>query len=303
MPIVATPSTNSGLAELILEIRDLIPDPVTDASQDGNAFSLATLLRFVNHAGEELCFRAPVIEDWYGVPSEAAMDVYEMANIIVDVRQLWYDLWPCWRAPEYDGIFTTKISSRSYFFGPHASHQIPKIHVWPCADRSAATTTLTAPITSTALVIPVTNSTGFKAFGLLKIEDEIILYRTLDGTTNIRQTLRGQGGTTAMPHALGATVQELNIMMKVSRLPKPVTTINDIFEIPQGLYPLVEMEVLAHVRQIEQEFQESQRLHSQFDQEIEKIANKGNKIRQGIQIRAGMDGPLLYGHTGRVIVP
>lgn len=303
MPVVGIPLTTSGLGDLILEIRDLIPDPVSDPSQDGNAFSLATLLRFINHAAEELCFNAPIIEDWYGVPSEQGMDVYEMSNTIVDVRQLWYDLWPCWRAPEYDAIFTTKIQSRSYFQGPHASHQIPKVHVWPCADRSAATTTLTSALTTSSLVIPVAATTNFRLYGLLKINDEIILYRTLDSSLNqIRQILRGQGGTVADTHSSGATVQELNIMMKVSRLPRPVTSINDVLEVPQGLYPLIEMGVLAHVRQVEQEYQESARLHQLFDSEIDKLSSKGNKIRQGIQIRSGMDGPLLYGHTGRVIV-
>src|SRR5512147_3034013 len=111
MPVIGSPSGVGGLGDLIMEIRDLIPDPVETPGEDGPAFSLASLLRFVNHACEDLCYHAPIIEDWYAVPSERGMDIYELPNLVVDIRQLWYDLWPCWRSPEYDAIFVTKITS------------------------------------------------------------------------------------------------------------------------------------------------------------------------------------------------
>ena len=302
MPVIGTPTaTASGLSNLVLEIRDLIPDPVADAADDGAAFTLATLLRFITRASEDMCQTAPVIEDWYGIPSEQGMDVYELPNYIVDIRQLWYDLWPCWKSPEYNGIFTTKISSRSYFFGPHASHQIPKIHVWPCADRSGAATTLTAGISASAVILPITATTSFKAYGICKIDDEVMLYRTVDSALlQIRQVLRGQGGTVAAAHSTGATVEECNIMMKVSRLPRPITSITDPLEIPQGLFPIIQLGVMSFVRMAEQEYGEAQKLRAEFDQAIEKLGAKGNKLRQGTSIRVGSDGPLLYG--GRVIV-
>jgi|WetSurMetagenome_2_1015567.scaffolds.fasta_scaffold54710_2 hypothetical protein len=302
MPVIGSTSTVSGLGDAILEIRDLIPDPVSDPSQDGAAFSLATLLRFFNHACEELCQNAPVITDWYGIQSEQGMDVYQLPNYIVAAEQLWYDLWPCWRSPEYNAIFTTKISSRSYFFGPHASHQIPKIHVWPCADRTGANTTLSGILTDSTVIIPLTSTSGFKPYGMMQVDDEIMLYRTVDSALNqIRQVLRGQGGTLAVPHAISAPVKECNIMMKVTRLPRAVTKITDPIEVPQGLMPIIETGVLSHVRLAEQEFQEAARLGAEFDKAVQSIAAKGNKIRQGTSIRVGSDGPLLYG--GRVIVP
>jgi hypothetical protein len=306
MPIIGSQNILTPVGELIMEIRDLIPDPVDDPSQDGAAFSLASILRFINHAGEEMCQAAPIIEDWYGIPSEQGMDVYELDSKVVDVRQLFYDLWPCWRSPEYNGIFTSKISSRSYFFGPHTSHYVPKIHVWPCADRSGFTTTLSAGITITDRIIPLTATgtgvTGFRPYGLMKIDNEIILYRTVDSTLNqIRQVLRGQYGTTPVAHLISAPVTELNIMMKVSRLPQPILSINDPFEVPAGLIPILETGVMAHIRMIEQEFQEAKSLRTEFDSAVKEIATKGNKIRQGTSIRVGSDGPLLYG--GRVIVP
>lgn len=306
MPVIGTIGNLTGVGELVMEIRDLIPDPVDDPAQDGAAFSLATILRFINHAGVEMCHAAPIIEDWYGVPSEQGMDIYELDNKVVDVRQLFYDLWPCWRSPEYNGIFTTKISSRSYFFGPHTSHQIPKIHVWPCADRSGYTTTLSSSLSLIDRVIPVTATgttvTGFRPYGLIQIGNEIMLYRTVDSSLNqLRQILRGQGGTIPEIHTAGDTVKELNIMMKISRLPRPIMSINDPIEVPEGLTPLLETGVLAHIRMIEQEFQEAKSLRAEFDQSLKELATKGNKIRQGTQIRSGQDGPLLYG--GRVIVP
>lgn len=305
VPNIGTSTALTTAGELIQSIRDQIPDPVSDPALDGSSFSLATLLRYINSSARIMAASAPIVMDWFAIQSEAGMDVYELPNHILSVEQLWYDMWPCWRAPELDALFVTKITSRSYFFGPHSIHATPRIHVWPAADRTGANTTLSSSITDASVIIPLTSVTGFKQYGFALIESELVLYRTVNAspTNTLTQVLRGQGGTAKVSHNSGAAVAERNIFFKCSRLPVKVTSPSDPVEIPIGLVPLLELGVLARVREAEQEAQEARSLRQDFDREIatlaEKAAYKG--LRQGIQVRTEPPGPLLY--YGRVYVP
>ena len=301
-PGVVTGSTNalSTLGNLILMIRDDIPD-IVDSPTDDGTFSFSTLLRWISDTMDEMCSTAPVIVDWYAIASEAGMDVYEIPNHITQVNQLWYDNWPCWRAPEIDALFVTKVQSRSYFFGPHAVHATPRLHVWPCADRTGAVTTLATPVGPTDKTIVLTDSSGFRPYGYFKLDDEIVLYRTITGNT-VTNILRGQGGTVPVAHIATAPAVELNIMFQCNRLANPVEVISDVIEVPRSLWPVLELGVMAKVRNAEQEFQEARALRQEFDKTVEKIAQRAaNKLRQGIQVRTEPPGPLYY--FGRVYVP
>jgi len=305
MPVfIGSPTATTTVHDLIMSIRDQIPDPVSDPAADGAVFSVAALLRWINKAGERMCQAAPIIEDWYAIPSEAGMDVYELPNHITNVLQLWYDLNECVRQPELDALGLSKVTARSYYFGPHSSHIVPRLHVWPAADRSAATTTLTAAMTATQKTVPMASVANFNQYGFVAIDSELILYRTLSSTgPQLTQILRGQGGTLAASHNSGAAVQELNIFFKCNRLPATLTSVSDVFEVPRGLYPIIELYVLAEVRNAEQEFQEARALRQEFDAKVNELAQKNMKLRQGMQVRVGPSGPLLYGTGGRVFVP
>lgn len=301
---IGTQGVATTASDILLSIRDQIPDPTVDAQADGAAFSFATLLRWLNDAMRILATTAPVVMDWHALPSEQGMDVYVLPSTILSVEQLWYDCWPCWRAPELDALFTSKIESKSYYFGPHSIHATPRLQVWPAADRSGATTTLSAGISDTAVTIPLTSTASLQVYGFIQIDTgsqaEILMYRTVNAT-NLTQILRGQAGTHPVSHLIGAPVTELNITMKASRLPTPIVNATDVIEIPVGLTPLLELYVLAKVRETEQEPAAIQ-LRQEFQKACEQLGNKApfRGIRQGMQVRMGM-GPMLYG--GRVIIP
>lgn len=299
MAIIGVPSstvTLTPLGDLILSLRDKIPDRVTDPSLDGGMFSLASLLRWINHNATMMSAAAPILQDWGAIPSEQGQDVYVINSQITDVLQLWYDLWPCVKQAEQDSIFVSKVSGRSYFCAPHSSHYIPRLSVWPCADHTAVATTLSATIGASDVIIPITSNTGFLAFGFIQIDSEIILYRTVHATT-LTQVLRGQAGTAASAHSISAPVTCLNIMYKCARLANPVTSATDMLEIPLVLQPLLELGVMAEVREAEQDFQEARQLRSEFDKQVDKLAQRSVfKIRQGTQIRLQTPSPLLYGY-------
>lgn len=299
---IGTTATTGTAGDIIMSIRDQIPDIVADPAQDGSAFSLVSLLRWLNDAGRIMCSTAPLLQDWYGISSTSGMDIYELPQIIVNVEQAWYDLMPLTRSAELDDIFITKIQGRSWWFGPHSIHATPRLHVWPACDRTALSTTLAAPFSSTDTSITLTSVAGLKAFGFIKVENELILYRTVSGSV-VSNILRGQGGTTTTDHLNGAAVNEANIFFKCSRLPTPLTTATSAIEIPQGLWPLLELYVLSKVREAEQEFQVATALRQEFQAQVEKLAEKAQLkgLKQGLQVRLSPPGLRLYG--GRVYIP
>lgn len=295
--------------DLLSSIRDQIPDPVTNVQTTDGTFTRATLLRWLNDAGRMVCTKAPVIVDWGGVASATDMDIYELDNFWVGIDQVWYDMWPLLRAPELDHLFVTRVSGRSWWFGPHSIHATPRLNIWPHADRNGATTTLTASMTSTQLTIPVNSIASFESLGFLKIDSEIILYRSLPSTApgNITNVLRGQAGTVAASHSSGATVSELNVMFKGNRLPRPLTAVTDPLEIPQGLWPLLEMYVLSRVREAEQDHGVARQMLQDFGQLVDDLANKlHNKagLKQGLQVRVldrefrGISGETILNPSG-----
>lgn len=302
---IGTPDARTTAAQVLTSIRAMVPDPVPDPADDGS-FSLATLLQWMNDAMRIMATSAPIVSDWGAFPSITGMDVYNIPTSTLSVEQLWYDLWPCYRSPEYSALFVNKITARSYFFGPHSTHAQPRLHLWPACDRPGATATLTADITEDALVIPTTSHgfTQFKQYGFLAIENELVLYRTIDGTAStITNILRGQGGTIATVHTAGAPIYECNVFYKCSRLPSPLTGPDDPIEIPAGLTPIIELYVLSKCRDAEQEFQVAQSLRKEFAAAIKDLEARAPVpgLRQGMQIRTSLAAPLLFG--GRVYVP
>lgn len=307
-PSIGSGASSTTVGGLLSSIRAQIPDPVPlgqPPSADGNAFSFSILLQWLNDAMRILCTSANVINDWYAIASETGMDVYELPDEIQQVDQLWYDNFPCWRSPELDALFVTKIQGRSYFFGPHSIAATNRLHVWPACDRTAQVTALSANITATDRTIPLASVSAFRPYGFLLIEQELILYRTVNGTpTNtLTQTLRGQGGTLPAAHLSGTTAYEHNIMFRCSKLATPVTGVSDPIGIPTGLVPLLELYVLAKVRQSEQEYQMASQMLQEFDRAVDKLGSKSQLqgLQQGLQVRAGQPGPILYG--GRVYIP
>jgi len=305
MSIIIGSSTSSTAAQnLIMSVRDRIPDPVDNPADDGG-FKVASLIRWINEGMRYMCGRAPLIIDWYAFQSEAGMDVYELPGYIMDVQQLWYDLWPCWRSPELDAIWTTKVTQRSYFFGPHSQHAIPRIHVWPAADRTGQSKTLNSAISATDKTITLNTVTSLQPYGFVKIQDELVLYRTINAspTNTLTQVLRGQGGTDAVAHNDTSVVTECNIMFKGSRLAKAIVAPTDIIELPEPLWPVLELYVLACVRDAENEAQEARSLRKEFTDAVDQMAAKGQikYPRQGLQVREYPPGPTVY--FGRTLVP
>ncbi len=309
MPAILTPSTLTSPGNLITSIRYQIPDRTNndDPAADGNAFTAAQLMTWINDASELIAIAAPVIKDWWGVQSITGQDIYPLPAYLTDVMKAWFDLKPLTVAAEGDDIFTTKVSGPSWWFGMHATpSENNSWHIWPSPNRTGAVTTLTASITATDTSIPITTSVGFMSFGFMTIESELIRYASLPNPTgagNITNVLRGQGGTAAAGHNNGSTVTENNVMLQVSRLPIRIQSINNPLEIPIALWPLIELYVLSKVRESEQNHEMALQMRQDFFKLTEQLANKAQlqKPRQGLQVRILPMARQLY--AGRVYIP
>lgn len=291
-------------ANILTSIRGQIPDIVSNITTDGAAFSLSLLLLWLNDAMRALATAAPVIIDWTAIQSTSGMDAYVLPDFWVTTEQAWFDLLPCTRVAEIDDIFTTKITGRSWWFAPHSSTVTPVIHMWPACNRTGSTTTLNGNIGATDTTITLTDSSGFNTMGFFTIGTELVRYMANNTTTGVMTNiLRGQGGTVAAAHLTGAVVTENNIMLKGSRLPIPLVDTTSLIEIPQGLWPLLELYVIAKVREAEQDSGTAIKLRQEFYAACEKLGNKSQfkGTRQGLQIRISPAGPNLFG--GRLYIP
>jgi hypothetical protein len=283
----------SVAGDIILSIRDQIPDtaPGDDPALDGKAFSLKTLLRWVNDAGRALCARAPIIQDWGAVPSVLDQDIYVLPVGITSVEQVWYDQVPLSRSPEAANIFQEKVQGNAWWFGPHSQHATPRLFVQPAPARTALSTTLGAGLSSTATSLSLSSATGLMSFGFLRVGGtaataEWVRYGTLSGTTALN-LLRGQSGTKAATWSSGATVDEGNIFYKCYRLPSKLSVVDDPVEIPEGLWPILELYVLSKVHQAEQSHETAMGLRKEFNEAVDQLADRAafKGLRQGIQVR------------------
>jgi hypothetical protein len=83
-------------------------------------------------------------------------------------------------------------------------------NMWVGASPMVATT-LSSDISATATTIPITSTSSFPTTGEVVIDNEVIYYPTISGSSFssslFNPTLRGQEGTDAVAHSAGAVVR------------------------------------------------------------------------------------------------
>lgn len=299
----------STAQDILTSITTKIPDVDQNGVPLYETVPKDTLLLWINDACRLIAAAAPIIHDWTGVQSVTGQDVYYLGTLVNDVVKGWFDLKPLTMSSEGDDIFISKVQGTSWWMAPHAQGDVQFWHIWPSPSRTGSVTTLTANVSaSTALnqAIPITDSAGFMAFGFVSIESEVCRYANIPvagAPGNLTNVLRGQAGTMSAAHLAGATVTELNLMFQVTRLPRPLLVDTDPVDLPRQLWPLVELFVLANVREMEQRHEVALADRQEFMRLVEQLANKATlvKPRQGLQVRTTPMGPSLY--NGRLYIP
>lgn len=107
----------------------------------------------------------------------------------------------------------TRISVSTYATIPNKLQQARPIQVWIqrlSGQVSPANATLSSTINSTTTTITLSSTASLPSAGFIRIDSEDILYQWLDGNS-LGGVVRGQNGTTAASHTLGATIYNPNL--------------------------------------------------------------------------------------------
>jgi len=107
----------------------------------------------------------------------------------------------------------TRISVSTYATIPNKLQQARPIQMWfqrLDGSTTAAITTLSATITSTATTITVVSAANLASAGYILIDAETIYYGYATGNT-LYNCVRAQNGTTAAAHTAGASVYTQNL--------------------------------------------------------------------------------------------
>jgi hypothetical protein len=110
-------------------------------------------------------------------------------------------------------INISRISESTYSTIPNKLTTGRPIQVWinrQTAQINATTVTLSAAINSTDTSITVSNASDLPSGGFIKIDSETIGYSNVVGNT-LTNCYRGQNGTTAASHSIGASVSIENL--------------------------------------------------------------------------------------------
>ncbi len=171
--------------------------------------------------------------------------------------------------------------------------------VYPTIAASDPTSTLSGSLTASSTSLSVASVSNFLSFGFVQIDNEILQYQTITGTT-LSALLRGCCGTTAASHSSGATVQHLGFWGKGPRMPLEIAATTDIVELPLAWQHLVELYVLQRCARAQQELAGAKEYGAEYSQQMELILGDPSWRASNIQLQSyGVPslGGLAWGTT------
>jgi len=258
---------------IVNNVRDSIPDPVYSGGVpqpdfDGGLFRAQTLYRWLDDGSRLITARMGwTLTDWYAMPAVVNQPVYRVSPLFLLMDQAY--------AKQFKTRLVNQFDSDSIFPGRGTEPQSNLSYIYrltdhvevgfsPVPDFSDPVTTLSGGITDTDTSITVASVTDFLSYGFVFIEDELVQYQSISGTT-LNQCTRGCGGTVAVAHLTGVDVTHCSFWVRGSRSPITITSSTSIVEVPLGWVSLLNTYLLAMCRESENEYQRSSQLLQQFD--------------------------------------
>lgn len=312
-PAVATSEILAG--EIITNIRDEIPDPVYDNNgnplpdQNGGLVRASTLYGWLDD-GVRIMARAvgASIEDWTALAQITRQPWYQLTGRFNTVSDGFSNQWPLSMVSVSEGDViwpsTGQSVSQSLWGYVRSRTNILQIGLWPVPALTDPLTALatalgTGPVSS----VDVVDVTGFLSFGYMQIDNEILQYQFVSGSS-LLVISRGVCGTTPEAHLAGAAVQHLGLWFKGTRSPLKIVNSLSPVELPLDIVSEVKTYVLARVRGMENEFEERARLMKTFDAKCAELrADPTRKENTGIIPAYGDTGRIGPLYFGGVIVP
>ena len=183
--------------------RAFIPD------MDGNLISATAIYQWLNDGLKMISRETGGLLDYSGVQSQINQPLYTVVGEWNEITSIWYDGY--WMTGGDRGMFFRRNNITSQILTSATISVVNNLNileVYPQPARTAASTTLSAAMTSSATTASLTNAGGFVLpFGFMQVDSEIMAYATIAGGT-MGGLIRGLGGSPAVAHILGAPVLE-----------------------------------------------------------------------------------------------
>ena len=207
--------TTSGTTSFNLDLNNLVEEAFERCGQElRTGYDLRTARRSLNLLTIEWANRG--INLWTIEQGQINMvtgqGLYPMPNDTIDILDMVIRQNNGVQSNQID-INISRISESTYSTIPNKLTQGRPIQCWinrQTAQSNSTTVTLTASINSTVTSIAVSDASELASGGFIKIGTEIIGYSNVIGNT-LTNCYRGQYGTTAASHTVGAAVSVENL--------------------------------------------------------------------------------------------
>lgn len=265
---------------------------------DGALISATAIFGWLNDGLKMISRMAGGLLDYAGVPSQINQPLYQLpsGSHWIEITSFWYDGW--WMMGGDRGQFYRRNTLTSSILSSATISVINNnmvLEVYPQPSRTAAATTLSAPMLATDLIAALTNSGGFVLpFGFLQVDTEIMAYGAISGN-NMTGLIRGLGGSAAVAHSGGAAVQELNIFWNGKRQIDPAFVPGQsasILPIPNGWDVLLAQYISGRAKNIEHDGQYWKQLNDDIKASIKDWAT--NRVIPRRRQVGGASQPQAY---------
>jgi hypothetical protein len=253
---------------------------------DGKFVSAATMYRWLNEAFDKSGLATKGVRDQTGVRMVNGVGSYLLTGRWTKINEMWYDGWLMSRQSTINFYYHNTATGISWMADvTKVTNTGLVLAVWPQANRTGSTTTLSSALSATGTQALITASTGFLALGLVQIGTEVCEYGP-SGVGQLNGLVRGIGGTAAQAWPIGTIVTELNLRIQGLRLPTK-NVLGDAYktlDVPYGVESILTTYLLHKFREAEQEGAESKRLLDVFFAELLKFARSNRQLSGPTQV-------------------
>lgn len=285
---------------------------------DGTALSASALYRWVDEGLDVITSITEGIRDVTGIPSTYGQAQYQVISNWRSLTSGFFDGYPITMGSKSDIFRRSGVRGISGTTVMNQDSVVQQIELYPQSSRTSGTGVLSAPLSSTATVVPYTvGATGWVlGFGLALLgpypadpSASELIYYSGNVSNQLSPCTRGMGGTIAQAWPAGTPVSECNIYFSGIRYPLHYQRgqANNQLQLPPAWIDALKDYLSSRFKGAEQDIEGQQAMLKSCEQKCQAI--KGNRqVMSPRQVQVGgQNGPEvcsgLGGFFGGVILP
>lgn len=261
------------LAELRLDVRSRIMESAA------RYFTSTEIDRWINLGYRDFIARTEWTEKVVGLGLVAKQYEYVLDDDVIKINKMTFDdqyrIFPRSQEELYRHMGAGNLQSserpRVYMIYPFDK----KFRLFPRPSTTSATTTLSAPITTTDTTIPATSTANFPSAGRFTINEEQVLY--FDKTaTSFLQCVRGDGLEPVNTHDDGP-ITELDVQVYVQSLPAKLALATDVPEIGEEWHEALVLYAAQTAMQKRDKYRQAAALHGLYLEMVNRALSERTK--------------------------